>query len=309
MDGLELLREVSEAYRKLKSLAIEAAIVSESGDENSNQRGEHRVRFFYEAPDRIRFEPCGKNGIVQVADGDRLHTLFRTPQSQGGPRYGSIPVAEMRRLPHLFRPECPFSGGDEAFLFQGIDERVTATEVLREEDGCHVVSVTHEPSPYPSPIIGGSAVLFWVNAENLMVVRQQGDVGHRFPTEDEVTWSQHTMLVREMRHDEPLPEETFHFTPPADASLEARRGCGLSIGGGSGFIECGPNDQRRLEHRSSHEWDGDTLVERSKWKMHGMVLNFERRLTFSGDEKDLHVAERISGPQGEVENSCNLRVG
>ena len=71
MDGLELLREVSDAHRKLKSLAIEAALISESGDENSNQRGEHRVRFFYAAPDRVRFESCGKKWYGPVADGDR----------------------------------------------------------------------------------------------------------------------------------------------------------------------------------------------------------------------------------------------
>ena len=79
MDALALLREVSDAYRKLKSLAVEASIVSESGDENNNQRSEQRVRFFYAAPNRIRFEPCGKNGTVQVADGDRLHSLLYHP--------------------------------------------------------------------------------------------------------------------------------------------------------------------------------------------------------------------------------------
>jgi hypothetical protein len=47
---------------------------------------------------------------------------------------------------------------------------------------------------------------------------------------------------------------------------------------------------------------------RSKWKIRGMTLTFERRLTFSADEKELHVTERIAGPEGEIENSCRLPV-
>jgi outer membrane lipoprotein-sorting protein len=56
---LTLLREVSVAYRSLKTLVLEAAIITESGDENSSQHSEQRVRFYYAAPDRIRYERCG----------------------------------------------------------------------------------------------------------------------------------------------------------------------------------------------------------------------------------------------------------
>lgn len=214
----------------------------------------------------------------------------------------------MHRLPHLFRPDFPFAGGDEAFLYQGIEERVAAAEILRDEDGCHVISVTYEPSPYTGIVVSGTAVLFWVNAGNRMVMRQEGEVGHRFPAEDEVTWSRHTVAVRKMRVNEPLPEETFHFTPPPDASVETVGRCGVSVSGGGGFVEHSSDDQRRLEHRGSHEWEGDTLVEHSKWRIRGMTLSFERRLRFSVDDKELHVAERITGPKGEVESSCSLPV-
>lgn len=73
-------------------------------------------------------------------------------------------------------------------------------------------------------------------------------------------------------------------------------------------MENSPDDRRRLEHRGSHEWRGDTLVEHSKWKIRGMTLKFERRLTFSADGRELHIAERVTGPNGEAESSCSLRV-
>jgi outer membrane lipoprotein-sorting protein len=308
MDALTLLGHVSNAYRSLKNLAIEATIITESGDENSNQRNEQLVRFFYATPDCIRYERGGKKGTVQVADGKQLHTSFSGHRGLGGgPRYSSVPLSLMPRLPHFFRSQFPLGGGDEAFLFQGIDEHVVAAQILREEEGCHVLSVTFEAPPYANLIVSGSAILFWVNAENYIVMRLEGEVGHRVPTEDEITWSRHIVTIQKMRLNEQLPEDTFHFTPPADATLEAGGQCGMG-GGGGGFVQHSSDGQRRLEHHGSHKWDGDTLVEHSKWKIRGVSLTFERRLTFSADEKELHVAERIMGPKGEVESSCDLPV-
>ena len=59
---------------------------------------------------------------------------------------------------------------------------------------------------------------------------------------------------------------------------------------------------------NSHEWDGDTLVEHSKWKMREMTLLFERRLTFSPDGKELYIAERITGPKGKLNSNDTLPV-
>src|SRR5690349_21294555 len=97
MDALTLLRRVSEAYRSLASLAVQASIVTESGDEDNNQRSTQRVDFYYAAPDRIRYEPRGKIGILQVSDGNQLHTLFRNPR--GDNRYAAMPAARVGPVP------------------------------------------------------------------------------------------------------------------------------------------------------------------------------------------------------------------
>ena len=117
------------------------------------------------------------------------------------------------------------------------------------------------------------------------------------------------MVVREMRVNEPLAEETFQFTPPENAEPETGGRCGISIGGGGGFVQGGPDDQHRLEHRAWHEWQGETLVERSRRKLRGMLLNFERRLTFLGSGTELRVDERVTGPKGEAETTCKLLAG
>jgi hypothetical protein len=210
----------------------------------------------------------------------------------------------MYHVPHSFQPDFPLSN-DATFLFQRIEERVAGARVLREEDGCYVVAVTYEPSPYRAIVIRGD-ILFWVDTKTFLVMKQQGELGHRFPTDDEVRWNRLTTFVRTIRVNENPPEDTFRFTPPADAAQVSPGGCGMS--GGGGFMQHGPDERRRLEFSGSHEWQGDTLVEHSKWKIRGMTLVFERRLTFSVDETELHITERIKGPQGDTEGSFKLPV-
>jgi hypothetical protein len=215
----------------------------------------------------------------------------------------------MHQLPHLFRPEFPLAGGEPPFLFPGIEERVTGAQILREESGCYVVAVSYQPPQQHSGfLVGESGILYWIGAENRMVMRQQGEVGHRFPTEDEVSWTRHTVSVREMRIDQPLPEDTFRFTPPAESTPLTPGRSGFTMVGGGGFIEGGPDERRRMEHRGWHEWQGDILVEHSKWKIRGMTLTFERRLKFSADENELQVDERIAGPGGETRTNSTLAL-
>jgi hypothetical protein len=294
MDALTLLREVSEAYRGLQSLELEAVIIGEWGDENANSRSERRVRFFYAAPDRIREEPCGKGGILHIADGKHFHS----DHVSGEPRCTSLPVAEVHPLPYFFNPEWPTS--EAAFLYQRIRERVVSAEILRLEDGCYVVSVEYRKRPL-NPTMVKAPVLFWVDERNRMVMRRQGKSGHRPTTEDEVFWSRHTVMVQKMRANEPIPEETFQFTPPPRPALETGHG-------GRGFVGHNRGEKRLFESHRSYEWQGETLVEHAKFVLRGMNLAFRRRLSFSDDGKELRVIERVSGPKGKVQTSCKLPV-
>jgi hypothetical protein len=303
MDALQVLREVSDAYRRLRTLSVSAVHLTESGDENCSNSSRMRMRFLYAAPDKIRFEQLGKHGMSQVADGENIHTVFRMPGMSQGPNYSSVPASHMPFLPHAFRPEFPLSG-DAAFLFTGIDERVEAAEVVRQEEGCLVLSVRYAPSTHASFLVQGPPVFFWVRIEDRMVMRQQGRIGHRQPTEEEVNWSSHTISVESLTVDEALPDEAFRFTPPAGV-MSGRGGLGCAAGGG-GFIGNSADNAKRIEHRGSHSWDGDTLVENSRWKMRGLLLQFERRLSFSEDGTELRVGERISGPTETVEGEFTV---
>jgi hypothetical protein len=49
MDAFELLTSVSQTYRNLDALALEAWVVTESGDEDSRNRSRVRTIFKYAA--------------------------------------------------------------------------------------------------------------------------------------------------------------------------------------------------------------------------------------------------------------------
>ena len=275
MDALTLLHEVSTAYRILHTLSLEATIITESGDENANSRNLQRIRFFYTHPNLLRFEALGKLGTTQIVDGQHLHTMFRRRHIAPGPQHSSMPLPELPDLPKFYRSDLPHT---DPLLFHQIDQHVATAEILRQEDGCHVVSVTYEPSPYSTttPTKGWQ---FWINSATSMVMRSQVDIGRRRPLEDEITWARHSLSVEQIRLNEPIPSETFHFTPPSDSSprtLERRMGFGGGIGGGSGSIRADPTKPQRSigTYHSSH-WDGDALVEICRLNLRGKTVTIE----------------------------------
>ncbi len=311
MDASALLSQVSETYRNLRSLTAEATIIRESGDEYSSQRNERRVRFAYAAPDRRRFESLGDGGVIQVCDGAQIHSLFRHAGPLQRPRYSTAP-AHNDRPPHDFRPDLPFGGGNEPFLFSHINAGVKEAETLPDQDGHWVVWVSYEPGLHPA--ITTSPVRFRIDPGRFCVMRLQTDTGHRFHTRDEINWTRHTLIIRELRIDEPIPDSTFDFTPPPDAvTLPHGRGI-LGGGGGAGFIDRASSGQAwsgqgAFEHHGSHDWEGETLVEHSRWKMRGAMLTFERRMTFSDGNGSVEIVERATGPKGRTETRSSLELG
>src|SRR6185312_7137053 len=168
MDAFALLTSVSQTYRNIESLALEALVINESGDEDSRNRSQARIVFKYAAPSRLRYEQGGRRGMVQVADGRRMHTCLNRGPMGRGPRCHSVPMAPERPLPHVFRSDLPSGGGNVPFLYQAISEQVASSEVVREEHGCYVVAVTYLRSPH-SMMLTRVPVLFWIDGETFLV--------------------------------------------------------------------------------------------------------------------------------------------
>ena len=70
-----------------------------------------------------------------------------------------------------------------------------------------------------------------------------------------------------------------------------------------------PDKSGYMEERHSSEWLGKTYIQRHNLRLRGMDLSFERRLTFSEDGRELHIAERISGPKGQTQGDFTIPLG
>lgn len=308
MDAFELLARVSHTYRNLSSLALEAWAINESGDEDSASQTRVRTIFKYAAPDRLRCEQGGRRGTVRVVDGVHIHTCSNRGSMARGPRCHSVPVTPVHPLPHVFRPGMPAGSGNEPFLYEAINEQVVMAEVMREENNCRVVSVTYSPPSHSHPAIARMPVLFWIDSETFIVKTFRQEVGLRVPAEDEMNWSTHTLSVEKAAINIALPADTFEFIPPAEAVAVPGKQGFISGGGGTGFVKFADDDPRHIEHRGSHEWEGETLVEHSKWKLRGTTLVFERRTTFSENSEEVQIVDRMKSPADATETSCSLRL-
>src|SRR5580658_4142707 len=244
MDAFALLTNVSRTYRNLEGLAIEARIVTESGDEDSGHRSQLRAIFRYARPNRFRYEQGGHRGMVQVADGSQVHTCFNRGPMGRGPRCHSVPVLPGRPLPHLFGPAMPPGVGNEPFLFDAINEQVVSAEVIREEHGCDVVAVTYEAPSHPQLAITRTPALFWIDKESCLVKAFRQEVGHRMPAEGEIHWNTRSVSLQKVEINPVLPEDTFEFVPPVDAVVSAGRHGFISGGGGGGFAKFADDDPR-----------------------------------------------------------------
>jgi outer membrane lipoprotein-sorting protein len=299
MEARALLQATATAYAGLRTLDAEIRVSNET-DEGAT--GSHyRVKALYAAPDRYRFETVGKRADVIVTnEAESLHYWAGMKQF----RRSSSPVSSSQ-IRGLFNPDFP---GGVAYLFPRIAEKIANVEIVREElaesNGTHVHCVVLEAS-YDSlghaPWMATGPVSFWINSETGLVLRMECASSRRAPAEDEITITRQTLEFMRLVANESIDSSMFVFEPPKgalDMSNPAAPGCFIGTGGGGGSAHVRP-DGSRFERRSSSTWIGETLVESSKMKIHGLTLEFDRRYSFSDDKRDLRIEETVSGPLGE----------
>lgn len=302
---MDVLSSVARAYAELKTLSVEIVSVTESGDGGNSSRSTQRAKAWFEAPDKVRIEQGGRQGMALATDGVLRHYFYA---HQGFPkRYSKGPANPRRHLPGLFRPDLATLGGQPpTFLFSRIAEKVASAEILTEGPESFLVSATYAEPTNPLRRLS-SPVQYSVDSRTRLVSRIEGEVSTRMPVRDVARVSKHTVSFESMIVDEPISPEVFTFVPPADALDVSGSGGGIGGGGGGSFP--GPGGIGRFESHHQHEWVGETLVERYKLRVHGIDLSFERRLTFSEDRRELMVSERITGPRGETTRDLTLPLG
>jgi hypothetical protein len=302
MDAIAVLESVASAYAGLKTLSVEILSVEESGDNASSRRSEIRTKAWFEAPNKIRIEREGPHGMVLATDGVDVHSFHAFPK-----RYSKHPGFPARFLPGEFLPDhASLFVNPPAFLFSKIARHVKSAEILADSSASILASVTYNEPGHPL-LRFTSPVLYSIDFKTRLVSRVEGEVTIRMPARDHGVSRKHSVSFVNTVVDGPVSPDIFNFIPPPDAS-EGRLppGTGWRFFGGGGSAFRGPGGTDRFEHRRSHNWEGDTLVEVYTLRAHGMDLTFERRITFSEDRRKLDVTERIVGPAGEAIHDLSL---
>ncbi len=295
MDAMTVLDNVAATYRGLRTFAADVRAITESGDEGSSHRSEARISVLHVAPDRVRIEQPGRQGVIDIADGVHLHHYIAPMK-----RYVKLPVDPGAPLPGFFRPEFPGGGSD--FLFHRIAERVLEARVITAPG----VTIEVRYETFESTGMQRGPVQFVVDPETWLVRRRSCTVSLQ---DHQGGW--HTqVLTTEFDHtavNESIPANAFDFIPPPDAidmsRPEHQGGFGFGSGGGesSGPMPGGGT----FQHRSSLEWEGETLVERATVRIKGVEAAIERRFTLETG-RHLLIEEKIRGPKSEVSRELTL---
>lgn len=245
--------------------------------------------------------------MLSISDGKDLHILFAGPN-----RYSKAPLPRPHPLPGVFNPQFPYVSNNSTFLFPNLVERVAAAEILRRESlaiegveaACDVVSVTYEPPPHPGPITHATPCLFWVDSETRMILRTEFEMTMQFPRHEGRT-TKHILVLTRLTMNGAIDSAVFVFTPPPEAEEMPQGGFVGGVGGGSSLRPTGEGKQR-VAHWNSNNWEGDTLIQRSKLTFFGREITMERRWKLSEDQSELRVSEKIEGPKGPIEREFTI---
>lgn len=297
MNAKTILEAVAETYAKLTSFEVEVLSTTESGDEDAFERRIQRSRAFFVAPDKVRIEQTGRNGIVTVTDGVDVHHYFRGPK-----QYSTFSAQPGQLFAGSFRPDLPLAGGT-IFLFNRIAEKASKAEILREEPEAHIVIVvTYDAPSHRGFAFSSSPVTFSVDTRTNLVAQMEGETTHRSPMDDQSHTNKLTSTYAHVFLNQPIPPATFEYVPPADAIDNSDR----PHRSGSGSSNDGPDDKKRFESWHQNNWEDEVFVDRFELKIRGIELNFERRVTLA--QHTANVSENINGPRGTTAHEYSIKV-
>jgi peroxiredoxin/outer membrane lipoprotein-sorting protein len=226
----EILKQVAETYRSLKSYRFEAQVVTESVSASNESRSRSTRVAAAILPDRRRLESKGgqQPGSLRVYDG---HTVWEF-------RPGVNQFARQDQA--TYNPPKMTMLSDPVDAYKALD-KADGAKLVREESieaagGSRPCWVLEVPAKFR---VGGfllerSPTTYWVDKSTNLVLQEKESTKMKMPTMDSPQTSTTTTTYTVARIDEPLPDELFQFQPPATAAEVAE--FTSPFGGGSPLV-------------------------------------------------------------------------
>jgi outer membrane lipoprotein-sorting protein len=232
-DALDLLRNVAETYRSMATLRAEANMVTEMNGPAMQQKIEMPLTLIIGSQGKTRIESKGAIGMLSVSDGQT--TWMYMPQLN---KYYKLEPAKLISLPKVAGQDVAMSGGAWDFRSQyaSVAENAKQAKVLRSETlqasgsdvPCWVVYVEFEragaeATPQaarglpPMKVDPGTRTL-WIDKAHYLVYQEISNAKMTLPGTSSPTETKHTVTFKDITVDEPVPDDTFAFTPPEGAT-------------------------------------------------------------------------------------------
>jgi outer membrane lipoprotein-sorting protein len=229
-DALDILNKVGATYRGVKTLQAEGDVITGMTGPGMQQNMTTHILLTLTGSGKVRMESkTGMMNVLVISDGET--TWLYMPALN---RYSKLPVGQTAAAGN---PSIPgalpgLSGvGDFGKIAANIKEaRLVRSETL-QLDGiatdCYVIDVIPAaPSAGSAPLAGSAALpkvepisqTVWVDKSRLLVTRVSSRARVTMPGESAATDTQSAITFNKLTLDNPVPDDTFSFTPPPGAT-------------------------------------------------------------------------------------------
>jgi outer membrane lipoprotein-sorting protein len=224
--AMELLKEVADAYRNLKSYHLEGIEVRERSSEGTYYRTKSTFVWAFEKPGKFRWETKtpGINRKTMVSNGESIWNYipnlkqYTKKSVQPLSKAGDTDIG-MDRIPN---PLEKIGGTRITDLARGA--RILPDKAINiggQSFECHVVEVLYR-APRGSDISASPMVTYWIDKNRKIVMRKLHKQTFISRTHDERTEINDQINFSLVKVDESLPASLFVFTPPEDIKEVAK---------------------------------------------------------------------------------------
>ncbi len=227
--ALELLKKVQSTYRAMRTYSARSTNVMELSDPYVPEKTEMDDTITADSSGRLRIESAGAVGMAVISDGKTLWTYLAPANtyaklpSDNGEASGAVGVGKF------------FPGPNSFAEYRSVATNVSEARILRSEKlpvngseaDCWVVAVNYQfpamPASYRQET--GFQVIepvmtktLWVDKAHYLVYQEDSALELTMPGATAPTETRSTVKFESVAVDQPVPPETFTFTPPAGAA-------------------------------------------------------------------------------------------
>lgn len=231
-DAIDLLKNVALTYRAMRTYSAKSTNVMEISGTNIQQKVEIPLTITADSSGKMRMESTGMAGMLMVFDGKTMWMYMPSLN-----KYTKLSSSDAASSGQLGSGTEMFGPATNSFLgYQSVASNVKEAKILRSEKlhvngsdvACWVVSAEYEPSGggqetseqtagAPAADLAQTKTL-WVDKTQYLVHQEDSTSKMNMSGASAPMETKQTIKFDSITVDQPVPEDTFTFTPPPGAT-------------------------------------------------------------------------------------------